>query len=208
MKLYLSSFHLGSSPEKLQKLVGPNKKAAIINNALDYSTELDRLAKSKQSEIDDLKSLGFDPEELDLRNFFGKPNELKEKIKTYGVLWVRGGNTFVLRRAMKESGLDEIIVENMHTDNFVYAGYSAGICVLSPTLKGIEIVDDPIILPPGYKNQTIWEGLNILDYYFAPHYRSDHPESEGTEKTVQYYIDNKLKFIALHDGEAIVEEIK
>jgi hypothetical protein len=54
--------------------------------------------------------------------------------------------------------------------------------------------------------QTIWEGLNILDYVIAPHYKSDHRESEDMDKAVEYMIDNKILFKALRDGEVIIIE--
>jgi dipeptidase E len=106
---------------------------------------------------------------------------------------------------MKESGFDEIIKEYKNNDELVYGGYSAGVCVITPTLKGIELVDDTVILPKGYKNQTIWEGIGLINYSFAPHYKSDHPESEAINKTVEYFIENKMLFKALKDGEVIIE---
>jgi dipeptidase E len=205
MKLYLSSYHLGNKAQKLKEMVGANKKAAIIPNALDFSQDLERRKKSSQQEIDDLTNLGFTPEELDLRDYFGKADELRTKLKVYGLIWVRGGNCFVLLRAMKESGFDEIIKEYKNNDELVYGGYSAGVCVITPTLKGIELVDDTVILPKGYKNQTIWEGIGLINYSFAPHYKSDHPESEAINKTVEYFIENKMLFKALKDGEVIIE---
>jgi len=205
MKLYLSSYHLGNDSEKLKAMIGTNKKAAIIPNALDFSQDLARRDKSMQQEMDDLKRLGFVPNELDLRKYFGKVNELRLKIKEYGLVWVRGGNCFVLRRAMQESGFDEIIKEYRNRDELVYGGYSAGVCVITPTLKGIELVDDAEILPEGYKNQTIWDGIGLINYCFAPHYHSDHPESEVMNKTIQYFTDNKILFKALKDGEVLID---
>lgn len=206
MKLYLSSYHLGNEPRKLKGLVGTNKKAAIIPNALDYSYDLERRKKSSQQETDDLTNLGFAPEELDLRGYFGKIDALRLKLREYGLIWVRGGNCFVLLRAMNESGFDQVIKEYKGNDELVYGGYSAGVCVITPTLKGLELVDDAEILPEGYKNQTIWDGIGLINYSFAPHYQSDHPESEAINKTVEYFIENKMLFRALKDGEVIIEE--
>lgn len=101
MRLYLSSFHLGSDPRKLKDLVGANKKAAIINNALDCYGDTDRVKKSKQQELDDLKGLGLSPEDLDLRQYFSQAEKLRSRLSEYGLVWVRGGNSFVLRRAMR-----------------------------------------------------------------------------------------------------------
>ena len=50
MKLYLSSYHLGDESEKLKEMVGINRKAAIVHNALDFSTDIERLKDSKINE--------------------------------------------------------------------------------------------------------------------------------------------------------------
>lgn len=41
MKLYLSSYRLGNSPEKLIKLFGADKKVAVISNAMDFAYDLE-----------------------------------------------------------------------------------------------------------------------------------------------------------------------
>lgn len=122
-------------------------------------------------------------------------------------LWVIGGNTFILRRAMYESGFDSLIKEYLGKDELVYGGYSAGVCAITPTLKELELVDDPMTLPKGYKNQTIWEGVGLIDYCFAPHYKSDHPESKAMDSVVKYFVNNNIKFKALRDGEVIIETV-
>ena len=52
------------------------------------------------------------------------------------------------------------------------------------------------------------DGLSLVPFCFAPHYRSDHPESELTEKSVEYFIDRKIPFAALRDGEVYIEDLK
>ena len=121
-------------------------------------------------------------------------------------LWVVGGNTFILRRAMQQSGLDSILLKRQGAQ-FVYAGYSAGICVMTPTLKGIHLVDDPTIIPEGYSEEIVWDGLNLVPFCIAPHYRSDHPESKLIEKSVAFFIENKIPFIALRDGEVYIRDL-
>lgn len=206
MKLYLSSYRLGDNPQELVNLVGENKRTAVIPNALDFSRDLERRKEGIQREMDDLKRLGFQPEEIDLRNYFGKEKELAEKMSEFGLIWVRGGNTFVLRRAFKESGLDNWLVSHKGDKELVYGGYSAGVCVLSPSLEGSELTDDPNLITEGYKKEVIWEGLGLIDFAFAPHYMSNHPESESISKEVEYYTREGIKFEKLHDGEVIVTE--
>lgn len=208
MKLYLSSYKIGNNPQLLADLIGVNKKIAIIPNALDVYTDISRREASLQREKDSLIQIGLQPEELDLRKYFNKPKDLKIKINVYGAVWVMGGNTFVLRRAYKESGLDIWLQQQKNNKDFVYGGYSAGVCVLSPSLKGLETVDDPILIGDGYPKETIWEGLGLIDFAFAPHFESPgHPETEMVNQEVEYYKKTGIKYKTLHDGEVIIVEI-
>ena len=206
MKFYLSSYKLGNELDKLKELLpAGNKKTAYISNALDFSDDLERRKKSEQSDIEQLKELGLDVEIVDLRDYFNKQSQLEEKISKFGVIWVRGGNLFVLRQAMKLSGFDDILKKiAAEKDNILYGAYSAGVCVLAPTLKGMDLLDDPNTKP--YKDQpkVIWDGLEILNYSVIPHYQSDHAEAESAQKAVEYMIENKMLFKVLKDGEVII----
>lgn len=208
MKFYLSSYHLSNEPWQLPALRAKNNRIAVVQNALDAYTDLEKRKSGLDGEFADLKAIGLVPEELDLRGFFRESGKLQKCLEGFGYLWVTGGNTFVLRRAFSLSGLDSILQEKLHEDDFVYSGYSAGICVLAPTLKGLHIVDDPQAMPEGYSSEIIWTGLGFIPYCIAPHYRSNHPESELIEREVEYFIEQKIPFLALRDGEALVLDSK
>jgi dipeptidase E len=203
MRLYLSSFRNGNKPEKLLELLGDGRRTALILNAMDFVSPEDRAADLER-ETERLKSIGLEPTEVDLRQFFGKPTGLKEMLAEFDLIWVRGGNAFVLRRAFRQSGADAAITELLAEDAVVYGGYSAGVDILQPHLHGIELVDPPDAIPDGYDKNIIWDCLGILPYCVAPHYKSDHPESADVDKTVAYYIENHIPFVALRDGEVIV----
>lgn len=204
MKFYLSSYKLGNEINTLKALFSTNKKTAFISNALDFSSDLERRKKSEQSDIDDLTGVGLDVELVDLRDYFNRQDELEKKLNEFGVIWVRGGNVFVLREAMKRSGFDVLLKHLIKKDGILYGGYSAGVCVLAPTLRGIELVDDPNVKPYGDDTETNFEGLNIIDYSVVPHYQSNHPESEKMETVVEYMKKNEIPFKTLKDGEVIV----
>jgi dipeptidase E len=203
MRLYLSSFRNGNNPEALLSLLGNKRRTALIFNAQDWKSIDDRSSDLAQ-EIERLKSIGLEPQEIDLRNYFEKTDALREALSSFDLIWVRGGNVFVLRRAFKQSGADMLIPELLQKNDVVYGGYSAGVDIIQPHLHGIELVDDPNVVPPGYDKEIIWECLGLIPYCVAPHYKSDHPESAAVDKTVEYYINNHIPFIALHDGQAIV----
>jgi dipeptidase E len=94
--------------------------------------------------------------------------------------------------------------------DFVYAGFSAGCCVLQENLKGLEFVDDPAFVKDAYgiDASVIWEGVGLLDYVFVPHFESDHPESDDTNDEIEYYRKNNIKYRTLKDGEVIIDEIR
>jgi len=219
MKLYLSSFKVGKQKEKLVEMVG-KRKVALIPNAIDFKSDDPTVnprtrSMSLNDDIRELESLGIEYEVLDLREYFGKKEELEAKLKEFGGVYVRGGESFLLRKAFKESGFDEILKGKMNDPEFVYAGYSAGVVVLAPSLKGIDKVDDPNIKVEGYKDGIIWEGLGILKYSFAPHYDPEwktkdkpHPESENIDKVVQFFQDNGIEYVGMKDGEVLVIDTK
>lgn len=76
--------------------------------------------------------------------------------------------------------------------------------MLTSSLSSAELVDEPNVVPLGYNPTVIWQGLGILPYALAPHYRSDHPESPLIEKMVQSLIDSRSLFKVLRDGEVLV----
>jgi len=209
MKLYLSSFKVGNKGNKLAKMIASEKKIAVIPNALDCYPDLERRKKSEEEEITSLRALGLKPELLDLRDYFNKGQELRKKLNDFNAVWVRGGNVFVLRVAMKKSGFDKFIKEKVKDKDFVYAGYSAGTCSLSKSLKGFEIVDDVNALQDAYPGESvIWDGLSLIDFVFVPHYKSDHPESPAIEKEVEFLKKNDINYKTFRDGEVYVSEIK
>jgi dipeptidase E len=203
MRLYLSSYRLGKNPDKFTALLGDNKRVAIIPNAGDGAKGTGRhewLARETTS----LQDLGLEVDVLDLKDYFDGSGNLLDTLNTYGGLWVLGGNSFNLRRAFRQSGLDQILPSLIADDKLVYAGFSAGAIMPAPSLRGVELVDPPNEIPAGYNADIIWEGLGILPYAVAPHYKSDHPESAAIDTSVEYLIDHHLPFVALRDGEEII----
>jgi dipeptidase E len=186
-------------------LAGEGQPALVLANTCDTFSEAERKPRVER-EIAALRGLGFTAEELDLRDYFSGNNraELAARLAKAGLLWARGGNAFVYRRALRQSGCDSLLLDALGRDALVYGGYSGGIAVLAPSLHGIEIVNDPLAAPAGYHAEPIWDCLGLLPYYVAPHYKSAHFASPGMDKVIEYFIAHRMLFKALRDGEAIV----
>ncbi len=207
MKFYLSSFRIGDKTSAFKALFnGSSKKVAYISNALD-SVDKTRpnLVAHMQEDIGQLTGLGLEVETLDLRNYFNNQKALEDKLNELDGVWISGGNVFVLRQAMKLSGFDEIIVnKHKNKSKFVYAGYSAACCVLSPTLDAYQIVDDATALPYSELSEVIWKGLGLIDFVYLPHFDSDHSESGEINKELQYCLEKHLKYQTFKDGDVLI----
>jgi dipeptidase E len=202
MRLYLSSFKLGNQPQRLMSLAGAGQRAALVLNALD-NLPLAR-ADWLETQAGALHQLGLDVEELDLRDHFGVRNDLRHVFENIDVLWINGGNAFLLRRAMRQSGFDSLIHEFLQADRFVYAGFSAAVCCAAPTLRGAEFVDDPNGVAEEYDPDVVWDGLGLINYNVAVHYKSSHPESEAIEKEIRYYEAHRMPYKTLMDGQVLI----
>jgi dipeptidase E len=191
VRLYLSSFRIGNEPEQLVALARGGKRAAVIANATDGYLERDAAV---QRELEDLSALGFTPTEVDLRH--ADP----ERLADFDVVWIRGGNVFVLRDALATSGADSVLTELTRAGQIVYAGYSAGPCVAGPTLRGLELVDDATSV-----DNPRFDGLGLVDFALAPHYDSPgHPETDAINDVIAAYEAAGTAYRKLRDGEVIV----
>jgi dipeptidase E len=201
MRLFISSENLGNHPDKFLKLL-KDKRLAIIENASDDWTDKDRSARVKKH-LDQLKIQGFEPTEIDLRNYFEDKDDIEKELLKYDGLFVFGGNTFILRRAFAYSGLDQVLTKLVSSDKLAYGGSSAGAIIITPTLHGSDKGDMPGAMPRGYKSQIIWDGLSLVDYCVVPHYGSDWWGKEALAME-EYLKENHLDYKTLSDGQVIL----
>jgi dipeptidase E len=207
MRMYLSSFRMGDHPEQLLTLLGGPGPAdiAVIANAMDGQSP-DERAAGVEREVDALTALGLRPAEVDLREFFDRPREAVDAaLARFPAVWLRGGNVFMLRYALARSGADTVLTARLRKDTVLYAGYSAGPCVLAPSLRGLDHCDDVTVVPETYGAPAIWEGLGILDYAIVPHVDSPgHPETEALRVVAATYRADGVPHRTLRDGQALV----
>lgn len=207
MRLFLSSQDLGHYAELAFEMCGPGKRVACVINAQDYLDASEREEKVARKKLL-FESAGFAFQELDLRQYFGRPEELEKYLQDFDLVWCNGGNTFILRRAMRASGLDTILKKRLADDTIMYGGSSAGSCVCAPSLHGIECGDRPHhgIVPAGYPDaSTIWEGLGLVPFMIIPH--GDQEWFSGNvDPTIQALQDQGAPYQLLNDGEVVIVE--
>jgi dipeptidase E len=209
VKLFLQSYRTTGELGRLLAMAGgPGARMAVLENALDNIGEDDRLAYSRTAFdiLGHFSAAGFEPEPLDLRDYFGRTAELARTLAGFEAIYAGGGNAFVLRRAMELSGFDAVLPALLER-GIVYGGYSAGACVAGDDLEVLEGVDDPQAVgighPPG---PPVYRGLGLVPFAVLPHFRSDHAESEQVEHCVERARREGLPHRCLRDGETIVVE--
>lgn len=197
---------MGNRFDELLSMVGLGSKVAVVSNAVDFIPIESRqhYARTIFDPVAHFRMHGLRSTDLDLRRFFGRAADLEEALADTRLVWAVGGNAFLLRRAMRQSGLDEILRRRVARESVIYGGWSAGAVVAGPTLRGIEIMDDPHIVAERYQIEPVWHGLGLVDFSIVPHFDSDHPEAEAAGRAHEYMRTNGISHRTLRDGEVIV----
>lgn len=199
--LYLSSSGLAAD-RKVLTAPSDNARALVVLNALDGSSA--RRQDVFDAEAAGLVALGYSCHELDLREHFGDPENLAATLAQAQLVWVAGGNTFVLARATAQAGFDTALRQVQDDQDLTYGGYSAGACLAGPDLAGIDLMDDPNMIPDGYNAEAAPRTLRLIDERIVPHWKSKTPESSGASNTAKFLQKARLQFRCLKDGETYV----
>lgn len=131
MKKLLLSSDFNFSVQKGLKLLfadASKMKLAYITTASKGSGNKEYVGIHKKM----MGDAGYEYEEMDIE---GKSeSELREILKDKNAVYVEGGNTFYLLRAIRETGFDKIVKELVE-NGVVYIGSSAGSYVACPTIE-------------------------------------------------------------------------
>lgn len=197
MKLHLSSYRVPVPNALRQLLHRPfhETKAAIIPNAKDHNPTQERIKKLNEL-TNDLRHLGFKLNEVDLKQY-ADPQKLLEDLRRYHLVWVAGGNTFVLRQAMHDSGFDRIAHELLADGRTLYAGESAGAIVAGASLRGSETADDIQAT-----ETVVLDGLKLVNKIIAPH--ADSPDYPDYIVHMEKLYQRDDRLLKLNDNQAFI----
>ncbi|WP_067860503.1 Type 1 glutamine amidotransferase-like domain-containing protein [Nocardia shimofusensis] len=202
MRLFLASYRFGRHADRLTRLVGEPGRVAVIPNACDAWPAAWQSAVT--SDLVPLRRHGYSPEVLDLRDYAGRSDDLDAALRGFPMVWVRGGNTFVLRAQFARSGADRVLPALLAEDALVYAGYSAGACLLTPDLHGIESMDDPAEVSPTCGVEPQWDGLGLVDRRIVPHVDSPTDPDGASARLAEEYRAAGVAHWALNDDAVVV----
>lgn len=174
----------------------------FIENAKDDLPAEER-AVHVQEKRHEFSGLGFHFEELDLRLYFDGTHDFSDELAKADIVWLAGGNTFILRRALAQSGFDKALINAVMSGKVAFGGSSAGAIVATPSLDGVEHGDDPDVVPPGYHPDPEWSGLGLVPFRLVPHYKSEFSEDMrfGAQAMIAFFKQQEYNFHALKDGE-------
>ncbi|MBW0274556.1 peptidase [Nocardia sp. MH4] len=205
MRLFLASYRFGAFADRLAGLVGaPGGRVAVIPNACDAWPAA--WSSAVASDLTPLRQHGYAPEVVDLRDHLGAPGELERRLRAFAMVWVRGGNTFVLRAQFARSGADSVLPALLAEDALVYAGYSAGACLLAPDLHGLETMDDPAEVRPATGVESRWDGLGVVDRPLVVHLDSPtDPDGESAKLLARYRAEGTPHWALTDDDVVLVD---
>ena len=178
------SGYLDHAETEIRNFLGDVKRILFVPYAL---FDRDKYAATAQQRFD---KMGY---ELSSVHKAGDP---VQAVRETGAIFIGGGNTFRLLKALYDFDLLGPIRERVAA-GMPYIGSSAGSNVATPTIKTTN--DMPIVQPPSF------EALGLVSFQINPHYLDPDPNSKHMgetreERLIQFHEENDTPVVGLREG--------
>ncbi len=110
-----------------------------------------------------LREAGYRPQPITARDI-ASAAEFADLLDALDVLYVCGGETFVLMDHLRRNGLDEVLAAKVR-GGLPYVGLSAGAVIAGASLEPVSLMDRPALAP----GLTDHRGLGLVDTSIVPH---------------------------------------
>jgi dipeptidase E len=126
----------------------------------------------------------------------------EKAIEKADAIFIGGGNTFRLLKALQDLELIEPIRRKVRQDG-PYLGSSAGSNVAGPTIKTTK--DMPIVQPRSF------DALGLVPFQISPHFQDPDPTSKHMgetqeERILQFLEENETPVVGMREGAWVVVE--
>jgi dipeptidase E len=179
--------YLDHAESQIRGLLGPRKRVLFVPYALHDRDGYEEIAGRR------FAAMGY---QLDSIHRAGDPHEAVEGAEA---LFVGGGNTFRLLKALYDNGLLEPIRKRVE-HGMPYIGASAGSVIACPTIRTTN--DMPIVEPPSLTAlRLIWFQVNC--HYLDPDPASTHMGETREERLLQFHEENDWPVVGLREGDML-----
>ncbi|MBZ5568671.1 MAG: dipeptidase PepE [Acidobacteriia bacterium] len=176
--------YLDHAEEELRSFLGVVKRVLFVPYALKDQDEYERIAGARLAQI------GYALESIHRAPEAGKAAENAEAI------FIGGGNTFRLLKALYEHGLLDIIRRRVES-GMPYIGSSAGSVVSCPTIKTTN--DMPIVEPPSLTALGL-VAFQINAHYIDPDPNSTHMGETREVRLREFHEENETSVVGIREG--------
>jgi dipeptidase E len=176
--------YLDHAETEIRRLLGSLNRVLFVPFALYDRTAYAAIARRR------FEAMGYE-----LRSVH-EIADAKQAIRDAEALFIGGGNTFRLLKALYDFDLLLPIRERV-AEGMLYIGSSAGSNVSCPTIKTTN--DMPIVQPPSF------DALGLISFQINPHYQDPDPGSthmgETREERINQYLEeNETPVVGLREG--------